>query len=108
VPGRLLPDPDDPAGAILRTGDLVRRRRDGLLEFLGRIDQQIRIRGNRVEPAELEHVLRQTQGVADAAILARRSAGDPVLVAFVGLSRSLAPPPSRRRGTRRPRACATT
>ncbi len=82
VPGRLLSDPDDPAGAILRTGDLVRLRDDGLLEFLGRIDDQIRIRGNRVEPAELELVLRETPGVAEAAILARRTAGDPVLVAF--------------------------
>ncbi len=83
VPGRLLADPNDPSGAILRTGDLVRRRPDGLLEFLGRIDEQIRIRGNRVEPAELEHVLRQTSGVTDAAIVVRRAEGDPVLVAFV-------------------------
>ena len=83
VQGRLLADLDDPSGAILRTGDLVLRRRDGLLEFLGRIDEQIRIRGNRIEPAELEHALRQTSGVSDAAILARRTEGDPVLVAFV-------------------------
>jgi len=82
-PGRLLADPDDPSGAILRTGDLVRRRPDGLLEFLGRTDQQVRIRGNRVEPAELEHVLLQASEVADAAVLARRTEGDPVLVAFV-------------------------
>jgi len=82
-PGRLLADPDDPSGAILRTGDLVRRRPDGLLEFLGRTDQQVRIRGNRVEPAELEHALVQAPEVADAAVLARRTAGDPVLVAFV-------------------------
>jgi acyl-coenzyme A synthetase/AMP-(fatty) acid ligase len=83
VPGRLLADPDDPLGAILRTGDLVRRRPDGLLEFLGRVDEQVRIRGNRVEPAELEHVLRETPGVADAAVLALRTPGDPLLVGFV-------------------------
>ena len=82
-PGRLLADPADPAGAILRTGDLVRLRHDGLLEFLGRIDDQISIRGNRIEPAELERVLRETPGVSDAAIVARRTARDPVLVAFV-------------------------
>jgi acyl-coenzyme A synthetase/AMP-(fatty) acid ligase len=82
VPGSLLTDPDDPAGAILRTGDLVRLRQDGLLEFLGRVDDQIRIRGYRVEPAEVERVLRQTPGVADAALLTRRGVGDPVLVAF--------------------------
>jgi amino acid adenylation domain-containing protein len=90
-PGRLLADPDDPSGAILRTGDLVRRRPDGLLEFLGRTDQQVRIRGNRVEPAELEHVLLQVPEVADAAVLARRTAGDPVLVAFVVAAASLEP-----------------
>jgi acyl-coenzyme A synthetase/AMP-(fatty) acid ligase len=83
VPGRLLADPDDPLGGILRTGDLVRRRPDGLLEFLGRVDEQIRIRGNRVEPAELEHVLRETPGVADAAVLALRTQGDPLLAGFV-------------------------
>ena len=92
-PGRLMADPDDPSGAILRTGDLVRRRPDGLLEFLGRTDQQIRIRGNRVEPAELEHALLQAPEVADAAVLARRTAGDPVLVAFVVAATSLEPAP---------------
>ena len=92
-PGRLLADPDDPSGAILRTGDLVRRRPDGLLEFLGRTDQQVRIRGNRVEPAELEHALLQAPEVADAAVLARRTAGDPVLVAFVVAAAALEPAP---------------
>jgi acyl-coenzyme A synthetase/AMP-(fatty) acid ligase len=90
-PGRLLADPDDPSGAILRTGDLVRRRPDGLLEFLGRTDQQVRIRGNRVEPAELEHALLQAPEVADAAVLVRRTAGDPVLVAFVVAAAGLEP-----------------
>jgi non-ribosomal peptide synthetase component F len=83
VPGRLLPDPDDPASAVLRTGDLVRLRGDRLLEFLGRIDDQMKIRGNRVEPAELERVLRETPAVIDAAVLPRRTARDPILVAFV-------------------------
>jgi amino acid adenylation domain-containing protein len=92
-PGRLLADPDDPSGAILRTGDLVRRRPDGLLEFLGRTDQQIRIRGNRVEPAELEHALLQAPEVADAAVLVRRTVGDPVLVAFVVAAAGLEPAP---------------
>jgi acyl-CoA synthetase (AMP-forming)/AMP-acid ligase II len=92
LPGRLLSDPIDPAGAILRTGDLVRRRSDGLLEFLGRSDAQIRVRGNRVEPAELELALRQAPEVAAAAILARPTAGDPVLVAFVVPADPMKPP----------------
>ncbi len=83
VPGRLLADPDDPSSAVLRTGDVVRLRPDGLIEFIGRSDSQVKIRGNRVEPAETEEVLRRSPGVADVAVLARRSGEETVLVAFI-------------------------
>jgi len=83
VPGRLLTDPADAAAAVLRTGDVVRLRHDGLIDFIGRTDAQVKIRGNRVEPAEVEDVLRRATGVADVAVLPRRVGEETGLVAFV-------------------------
>ncbi|GHH94042.1 non-ribosomal peptide synthetase [Streptomyces capillispiralis] len=65
----------DPFGApgerMYRTGDLVRRRADGAVEYLGRTDRQLKIRGNRVEPGEIEAALRDLPGVARAAVTVR-------------------------------------
>ncbi len=71
---RFVPDSGSRAGERLyRTGDLVRRRPgDGVLEFFGRIDHQVKIRGVRVEPAEVEAVLSEHPGVLEAAVVARR------------------------------------
>ncbi len=67
-----------------RTGDLVRRLGDGTLEFLGRTDLQIKIRGFRVEPGEIEVQLAMHPGVKEAVVVARSGAGaDPRLVAYV-------------------------
>ncbi|MFB7835181.1 amino acid adenylation domain-containing protein [Streptomyces sp. NPDC056056] len=75
-----VPDPDGPPGARrYRTGDLVRRRADGALEFLGRIDEQVKVRGYRVEPGEVEAALLALPGVTRAVVTAH---GD-VLVAHV-------------------------
>ncbi len=52
-----------------KTGDLVRWRKDGDLEFLGRIDRQVQVRGHRVEPAEIEIALRKLEGVKDALVI---------------------------------------
>ncbi|MER5950481.1 amino acid adenylation domain-containing protein [Streptomyces sp. NPDC001904] len=78
-----VPDPEGPPGARrYRTGDLVRSRPDGQLEFLGRIDQQVKVRGFRVEPGEVESALRALPGVGEAVVSAR---GDR-LVAHVAAS----------------------
>lgn len=83
VPGSLEADPVDAGLKIYRTGDLVRRRSDGLYVVLGRRDRQIKVRGNRVEPAEIETALRRLPAVHDAAVVARLADGDPLVLAFV-------------------------
>lgn len=79
---RFVADPYGPPGSrMYRTGDLCRYRDDGVLEHLGRIDRQIKIRGLRVEPGEIESVLASHPSVADCAVVAH---GTPVrLFAFV-------------------------
>ncbi|MFD7992205.1 amino acid adenylation domain-containing protein [Streptomyces mexicanus] len=74
---RFVPDPfaAEPGGRLYRTGDLARRLPDGSIEFLGRVDHQIKLRGLRIEPGEIEEALRAHAGVRDTAVVARRPAG---------------------------------
>jgi acyl-coenzyme A synthetase/AMP-(fatty) acid ligase len=68
------------------TGDIVRRRPDGLIEFLGRKDRQIKINGKRVELDEIEAVLRNGAGVADAIVILREdSPGQKRIVGYLRL-----------------------
>ncbi|AUX38591.1 MULTISPECIES: non-ribosomal peptide synthetase [Sorangium] len=83
---RFLPDPFErlPGARVYRTGDLVRRRVDGAIEFLGRIDQQLKINGYRVEPGEIEVVARACPYVKDIAVIGRDTGrGDKELVCYV-------------------------
>ncbi|MFF4378202.1 amino acid adenylation domain-containing protein [Kitasatospora sp. NPDC001547] len=74
---------DAPGGRMYRTGDLVRVDRDGLLEYLGRANDQLKVMGFRVEPAEVEAVLARYPGLAHVAVVARESeSGDKRLVAY--------------------------
>jgi amino acid adenylation domain-containing protein len=68
---------------LYRSGDLVRYRPDGQLDFLGRLDHQVKLRGYRIEIGEIETVLVQHPLVHDAAVMQRDVAGDPSLSAYV-------------------------
>jgi acyl-coenzyme A synthetase/AMP-(fatty) acid ligase len=83
VPGRLLPDPSDPAVRVYRTGDIARRSAEGVFVVLGRKDRMIKINGQRVEPAEIEGVLRRSPEVAQAAVIARQNGASTRLLAFI-------------------------
>lgn len=82
---RFIPDPfqESPGARCYRTGDRMRWRPDGNLEFLGRLDEQIKIRGFRVEPGEVEAALRRHPVVGDAAVIAHKVAGRVLLAAFI-------------------------
>ena len=82
-----LPDPYAPAGSRLyRTGDLARWRPDGSLEFLGRLDHQVKVRGFRIELGEIETALCELPAVREAAVLALGQGVHRRLSAFVALA----------------------
>ncbi len=85
---RFVPDPfaDEPGARLYRSGDLARHRAGGGLVFLGRGDRQVKLRGHRIEPGEIEARLRELPGVAACAVaLDRRAGRGDVLAAWVVL-----------------------
>ena len=88
---RFLPDPyaGAPGARMYRTGDLARHLPDGTLACLGRVDDQIKLRGHRVELGEIEAALRAQPHVVHAAVVARAAGtGEPQLVAYVVADRA--------------------
>jgi amino acid adenylation domain-containing protein/FkbM family methyltransferase len=82
---RFIPDAfSADGGRLYCTGDLARWRPDGLLQYLGRKDRQVKLRGYRVELGEIESVLQRQEDVRDAAVIVRHgAAGEPFLAAYV-------------------------
>jgi FkbM family methyltransferase len=82
---RFVPDPwGPPGGRLYRTGDLGRLAPDGVIEILGRIDSQVKLRGVRIELGEIEARLREHPAVRDAVVVLREDVpGDPRLVGYV-------------------------
>jgi acyl carrier protein len=84
---RFVPDPFRPGGRLYRTGDLGRWRADGTIEFLGRTDDQVKLHGHRIEPAEIDVALRSHPLVRNAFTTLRHDdPGDPRLVSYVMLA----------------------
>src|SRR6185295_4782445 len=82
---RFIPNPfsNDPRARLYKTGDLVRWRSDGNIEFLGRVDTQVKIRGHRIELGEIETVLSRHGTVRECVVVARPDhSGEKRLVAY--------------------------
>jgi amino acid adenylation domain-containing protein len=83
---KFLPHPFSTDGGerLYRTGDLTRWKENGEIEFLGRVDHQVKVRGFRIEPGEIEAVLSQHPAVRESVVIVRESeAGDKSIVAYV-------------------------
>ncbi len=91
---RFVPNPfvTEPGARLYKTGDLARYLPDGQIEFLGRVDEQIKLRGFRIEPAEIVKVLNEHPAVQASLVVARENEpGDKRLLAYLVLARDVQP-----------------
>lgn len=89
---KFLPDPNMPGERMYRTGDQVRLLADGSIEFIGRLDQQIKLRGHRIELGEIESSMITCAGVREAvAVLRKDESGEPFLIGFYKAADGMAP-----------------
>ncbi|HWP42473.1 MAG TPA: amino acid adenylation domain-containing protein, partial [Blastocatellia bacterium] len=103
---RFIPNPfsDQPGGRLYKSGDLARYLPDGNIEFLGRIDQQVKLRGMRIELGEIESLLSQHPAVSRTVAMVREDMpGDKRLVAYVVPNHERAPGPGELQGFLRER-----
>jgi amino acid adenylation domain-containing protein len=94
---RFLPDPfsAEPGARMYRTGDLARRGPGGVLTFAGRADRQLKLRGYRIEPGEIEHALGRHAQVTGAAVRVHEAApGEELLIGYVTATGAPAPSPT--------------
>ncbi|MEX5836676.1 non-ribosomal peptide synthetase [Bacillus velezensis] len=80
---RFLNDPFYPGERMYQTGDIARWTEDGLVEWLGRSDGQVKVRGYRIEPGEIEAAIRRIDGIREAAVTARTEHGETALYAYI-------------------------
>ncbi|KPA93669.1 non-ribosomal peptide synthase, partial [Pseudomonas asplenii] len=88
---RFIADPFTPGERLYRTGDRARLREDGAVEYIGRVDHQVKVRGFRIELGEVESRLLQCPGVREAAVLALPLAGGTQLVGYLVPDQALEP-----------------
>ncbi|MEC3924222.1 non-ribosomal peptide synthetase [Bacillus velezensis] len=80
---RFVDDPFYPGERMYQTGDIARWTEDGLVEWLGRSDGQVKVRGYRIEPGEIEAAIRRIDGIREAAVTARTEHGETALYAYI-------------------------
>jgi len=96
---RFVPDPfaKEPGARLYRSGDLARRRADGELVYLGRADRQLKVRGFRIEPGEVEAALLRHPGIAEAAVFAHKHSAEDVRLVAALVCRGAMPPAAEMR-----------